>query len=224
MTKLKICGLMTERDVALVSGLGVDFLGFVSGYPQKTPWELEEAQAKKLIQAAPRGAACFLVTGGAPQAVIARARALQPSVLQLQYQETIEETDEIARALLPYGIRTVKALPVRPDGTSELEGYPNLKDAMEALAQTGVWAVLLDTRSPSAPDKSRTLHLAAYQRAMEAARLPVMVAGGITADNAGLIAKKLRPFALDVLSGSEQRPGEKDEDRIKALLHAMREK
>jgi phosphoribosylanthranilate isomerase len=51
--------------------------------------------------------------------------------------------------------------------------------------------------------------------------LPVILAGGITAENAGLAAATVRPAALDVATGAEISPGIKDFDKVAALLAAL---
>ena len=48
--KVKICGLKNENDVRLCMRLGIDILGFVTGYPLPVPWNLTQAEASALIK------------------------------------------------------------------------------------------------------------------------------------------------------------------------------
>jgi phosphoribosylanthranilate isomerase len=54
-----------------------------------------------------------------------------------------------------------------------------------------------------------------------AARRPVILAGGLHAGNVGAAVDAVRPYAVDVSSGVEARPGVKDPDRMRALFRAI---
>ena len=51
-------------------------------------------------------------------------------------------------------------------------------------------------------------------------QLPIILAGGITPDNAATAIAAVHPAALDVASGAEESPGVKDFDKVEALLAA----
>ena len=52
--------------------------------------------------------------------------------------------------------------------------------------------------------------------------LPLILAGGLTPENVGDAVRRLRPFAVDVASGVESRPGVKDFDRMRRFVDAVR--
>ena len=52
--------------------------------------------------------------------------------------------------------------------------------------------------------------------------LPLILAGGLTPENVGAAVKRVRPFAVDVASGVESRPGIKDFDRMRRFALAVR--
>jgi phosphoribosylanthranilate isomerase len=52
--------------------------------------------------------------------------------------------------------------------------------------------------------------------------IPIILAGGITPENAALAAGTVRPAAIDVASGAEVSPGIKDFDKVSALLAALK--
>jgi phosphoribosylanthranilate isomerase len=49
----------------------------------------------------------------------------------------------------------------------------------------------------------------------------VILAGGLTPENVGEAIRKVQPFAIDVNSGVELRPGLKDYDKLRALLEQV---
>jgi phosphoribosylanthranilate isomerase len=53
--------------------------------------------------------------------------------------------------------------------------------------------------------------------------VPVVVAGGLTAENVGDAIRVLKPFGVDVVSGVEARPGKKDPEKVRAFVRAVRE-
>ena len=56
-----------------------------------------------------------------------------------------------------------------------------------------------------------------------AARRRIVLAGGLTPDNAAEAIRRVRPFGIDVSSGVESAPGVKDHGRIRALFEALHE-
>jgi shikimate dehydrogenase len=48
MTRVKICGIMNEKDIEICAGAGVLVLGFVVDYPVPVPWNLTPERAREL--------------------------------------------------------------------------------------------------------------------------------------------------------------------------------
>ena len=69
-----------------------------------------------------------------------------------------------------------------------------------------------------------SLYDSGYARdAVWGARVPVILAGGLTPENVGEAIRSVRPYAVDVASGVELRPGIKDPVRVTAFIGAARE-
>ena len=51
--------------------------------------------------------------------------------------------------------------------------------------------------------------------------MPIILSGGLTADNVGAAMAATHPFAVDVASGTEAVPGRKDPARLEAFVGAV---
>ena len=60
------------------------------------------------------------------------------------------------------------------------------------------------------------------QEAVKKSGVPVILAGGLTAENVGDAIRRIHPYAVDVASGVEQLPGIKDKEKVKAFIAACR--
>nr|MDD6335633.1 hypothetical protein [bacterium] len=64
-------------------------------------------------------------------------------------------------------------------------------------------------------------NLSLYEAICRATPLPVLLAGGITPENAAAIQHAAHPFGMDILTGIESGHGIKDAAKIQALMHAL---
>jgi len=209
-TQVKICGLKTELAMDAALAGGADYVGLVFFPP--SPRNVSAAMAKVLAARA-RGRAKIVALMVDPDdalvaAVIASA---DPDLLQLHGEEPPERVAEIRRR---WGKPVMKAIKVE---TAE--------DAETALGYRGIAdLILFDARAPQdstrpggngAPFDWRTLHGIKDQ-------IRYMLSGGLTPDN---IAEAIRVTAADIVdvsSGVEARPGEKDPELIRRFLRAAK--
>jgi len=66
----------------------------------------------------------------------------------------------------------------------------------------------------------RTFDRSYARDAVRTSRIPVILAGGLTPENAGAAIREVRPYAVDVASGVEISPGIKDHKKIEAFIAA----
>ncbi len=220
---VKICGMTSVEDILMCSQLGAHALGLVVEYPLPVPWNLTAEQAQALRQAIPANVTACMVSGGKPEEIIARAKQVRPQMVQLHFEETLEETAYIAKALAAENIGVIKALRVGPEGQLLFE-VTDPVEAARMTAQTGVAALLVDSGTASLPGGSGlVVDQAIYRAIAGASSLPVVLAGGLTAQNLReIIPADLPPSAVDVLSGVEVRPGQKDREKVSAFLHGAK--
>ncbi len=221
--KVKICGLTNEEDVKMCRKLGVDILGFVTEYPLPVPWNLSCDETRALLRLVQLPHLSCLVTGGSPDKVIQLAADLRPSLVQLHYQETLEETRIIAAALRELNIGVIKTVPPLLSDRILQFGTADLETIVEKLCSTSVYGLLADTRSPAnASEHSTALDLGFCSQIISRSSKPVIIAGGINAENVcGLVTRTKTGF-IDVMTGVERNPGKKDEAKLCQLLASVR--
>ncbi|MFA8439858.1 phosphoribosylanthranilate isomerase [Pueribacillus sp. YX66] len=218
MIRVKVCGLMNENDLTHCVQAGVHTLGFVVEFPVSVPWNLTRNQAKELIQAVPPFVNTCIVTGGAVEKVVSLAKKTRPNVVQLHYEETLEDVTTIARELREIGIKTIKALRIDSEGKCKFD-IDDPTEAAQALSKSGVSAILVDSYTESMPGGTGVMvDLTTFQTIQQSSALPVILAGGLNPDNVQSIVRDVNPFAVDVLTGVEAKHGEKDASKIKAFM------
>jgi len=218
LIRVKICGLMNRQDINLCVRAGVHMLGFVVDYPIPVPWNLTPAKARELIEKVPPFVGTCIVTGGSCEKVLTLVNKTCPNVVQLHHQETLDEVKEIARQLKIQGIKTIKALRIDSNGNCDFE-ISDPAMAARALAKTGIAAILVDSYTNSMPGGTGvTVDLATFRTIQQESSLPAILAGGLNSTNILPVIQKIHPFAVDVLTGVENRPGEKDPEKIERFM------
>ncbi len=207
---IKICGLKTPEalDVALESG--ADMVGFV--FFGKSPRNLALATARVLGQQAKGRAAKVALTVNANDHTLhAIVDALKPDMLQLHGTEPVER---VAVVRSRFGLPVMKALPIatRAD-LSPIREYAKVADCLlfDARPSPG------DTR-PGGLGKTFDWTLLAGLNT----DVPFMLSGGLDPNNVADAIRITRAPGVDVSSGVERAPGEKDHDKIRAFVRAAR--
>ncbi|MBT3374865.1 MAG: phosphoribosylanthranilate isomerase [Lentisphaerae bacterium] len=223
MTRVKICGLMNPSDVAMAVGAGADALGFVTEYPIPVPWNLDQDVSRHLIAQAPPFVTTTAVVGGSVANMVAIARHVRPDVLQLHGDETVDEVREVCAALVPDGIKVIKALRIDIDTGLAQFSDPDPVGAASALATAGIAALVIDSKTSTRPAGTGVpLDRDLVLRVAETLAIPFILAGGLNPANVGDAVEQVRPFAVDVISGIEERAGVKDACLMNAFVAAVR--
>jgi len=201
--RVKICGVTNWSDAALVVDLGADALGF-NFYPP-SPRSVSPAAAWEIIRRLPPMVSAVGVFVNWPADVVAAlARSLQLSAVQLHGDEPPEQARELAGAF-----RVIKAFAVKPGfRVATLRKY------------RAASAFLLDGfRGGLYGGTGRTADWRVARQASRVGR--IILAGGITPGNVAQAIAEARPFAVDVASGVESRPGKKNPAALRALMREV---
>jgi len=205
MVRVKICGITNWPDARLAVDLGAQMLGF--NFHPASPRVLSPAAAWNIIRRLPT---CVVPVGifvnWAPEVVDLLSRAIRLKAVQLQGDESVADARALSR-----NHKVIKAFRVSPKfRLAALGRYPF------------AWANLLDGHLPGLyGGTGRTVDWDVALRAKKYGR--VVLAGGLRAENVKHAILAARPFAVDVCSGTESRPGKKDPARMRAFFDAVRE-
>lgn len=216
--RVKICGLTTLEDAVFAADAGADYLGFILWPGSKRAVAAETVT--RIVTALRNRPDCPLLVGVFVNEEPARAADLLEScgldLAQLSGEEPPAHVGDPASPL--YG-RAYKAL--RPsslaEAEAELEWYAAPKPAADGPA------LLLDSYHPVLRGGTGETGDWAVAAAVAAQVPHLMLAGGLTPDNVGEAVRRVRPFAVDVASGVEAAPGQKEEAKVRAFIHNAKE-
>jgi phosphoribosylanthranilate isomerase len=192
---IKICGMTSAAAVATALEQGVDALGFVFAPSVR---ELDPARAAALAAPARGRVACVAVTLHPTQTHLdAILSGFRPDVLQT-------DQADLAHLRLPAALAL---LPVLRAGAADVDALPG------ALPPR----ILFE-----GPRSGAGVSTDWRQAAQLARRTQLVLAGGLAAANVGAAIAAVRPYGVDVSSGVEAAPGQKDPQRIVEFVQAAR--
>jgi len=209
---VKICGLKTPEALDTALAAGADMVGFVFFAP--SPRHIGPDAARALGERVKGRAKKVALSVDATDAELAAVvEALKPDLLQLHGQETPER---VVAVRTRFGLPVMKALPV--------ESRADLSP-IHLYAKVADW-LLFDGRAPREATRPGGLGKPFDWRLLENLNpnpgVPFMLSGGLDAGNVSEALRITRAGAVDVSSGVERAPGEKDLDKIRAFVHAAR--
>lgn len=202
---LKICGVTTPGDAEQLVDLGVDALG-VNFWPPSKRY-LGPENAIWLGGLAGRILRVGVFVNQAPELPLRLLREGLLDVVQLHGDETPEDTMTYQENSVPFfkgiGVKTIADLNRAADfGANAILLDAHAPGVYGGTGETFDWNAALDfkSRHPS---------------------IPLILAGGITPQNAAQATATVLPAALDVASGAELSPGIKDFAKVSSLLAAL---
>jgi phosphoribosylanthranilate isomerase len=206
--KVKICGVRTPAIVNTAAEAGADYVGLVLFANSPRYVEVEEARVLAAIGKGKVGPVAVLVDpdDALIDQVVERVR---PDLLQLHGSETPERVAAIrARA----GIPVMKALAV--------EGPADLAAASDYVASAD--HILFDAKASPGAVLTGGNGVAFDWRALEGFAAPFALSGGLTPDTVGEAVRLTGASLVDVSSGVERFPGEKDAELVRNFIRAAK--
>lgn len=197
--RVKICGLNSPQDVAAAAAAGAAYVGFV--FFPKSPRNISIAQATQLALEAPVGLCKVALTVNADDAMLdALTDAVPLDMLQLHGSESPERVAEVKAR---YGLPVMKAI-----GVADAADLPQI-DLYSQVADQ----LLIDAKPPKNADLPGGNGLAFDWRLLAGRKYwqrPWMLAGGLTPESVAEAVRMTGARQVDVSSGVEAAPGQKD--------------
>ena len=207
MTKVKICGLSTVETLRAALDAGADMVGLV--FFAKSPRNVSLEQAAALAtQARGRAKIVALVVDADDALLKSIVNAVRPDYLQAHGNETPERVAEITKL---FGTPVIKAIKVKEAADVALAKANN--DAAELI--------LFDAKAPEdlLPGGNG---LSFDWNLLKGKDGQFMLSGGLTPDNVAQAIRLTCAPIVDVSSGVEQLPGQKDVALIRKFIEAAK--
>lgn len=211
----------TVLDEAIAAAeIGVDHIGFVAGKYNLVPGELSFREARAIRDALPSKTKAVALTMATDVTEILRmAEAVQPYILHISSDvEDVPETAmEALKKALPSSVQLMKALPVVGEETFHLaQRFAPFSDLL-----------LLDSKVVDMPGVGATGHVHDWsisRQIVERFDIPVILAGGLSANNVVESIHAVRPWGVDSNTHTNVTgdPVNKDMARIAAFVAAVR--
>ena len=197
---VKICGITNLEDALIAADMGADMLGFI--FAKGSPRTISAYEAGKII--------------GKLLPVITPVGVFVDSSLE-EVQSIIEQSgikcaqfhgNESPSDCESASVPVIKAFKVNQDFRAEI------------LSEYSVEAYLLDTYlNGTAGGTGKTFDWNIAVKAKAYGR--IILAGGLTPENAADAIMKVQPYGIDISSGVESAPGKKDREKLRRLFKAI---
>jgi len=200
-TRVKFCGITRPEDALAAAQVGADAIGLVFYAP--SPRAVSVEAARQVVAVLPPFVSVVgLFVNAAEQTVSDVLKQVRIDVLQFHGDEPVADCQRYER---PF----IKACRV---------GEHTDIDAV-AREYASAAALLLDTYDAAAPGGTgRTFN---WDKIPARLPLPVILAGGLNADNVAVAIRQVRPYAVDVSGGIEAAKGVKDAQRMNRFMDAV---
>ncbi|MBN2010758.1 phosphoribosylanthranilate isomerase [candidate division KSB1 bacterium] len=198
---IKICGITHIDDARLAVELGANALGFIFAPSKRQVTAKHAADIISMLPAQVEKVGVFV--DESRERIIEIAETAGLSCLQLHGSESRYLCTELGKQY-----KVLKSVKIDPSGT--------------VLSPTDfpVWKLLLDTHLPKlAGGTGMTFP---WERLQEFDTENVIVAGGLSPDNISALINNYQPFGVDVNSGVESSPGQKDPAKLIELFRIIR--
>lgn len=217
---IQIYTMQTPDEARAVAGLGVDHVG-ITPSALGLPGEVDLPTARAIADAV-RGLATIVALSVDEDldAIEAMVRAVQPDILHLcgEFGTVSPPAIRVLRERLP-GVKIMQAIPVGgPESITDALAYQDVADYL-----------ILDTKDAAITGigASGQTHDWSISRAIvEAVRIPVILAGGLSPENVAKAIRAVRPWGVDSLTHTNAPlPGggfRKDLERVREFVRAAR--
>jgi len=213
MTIIKICGIKTLKDALAAINSGADYLGF-NFYPKSVRF-IEKSVCAEITSVLKREHPQIKLVGVFVNSSIEEIK----DILQTCHLDLAQlHGDETPEMLSAFNGKAFKA--IRLSAESSVDESVLFRESVKESVYKP--AMLIDAAVKGVYGGSGVT--ADWTAAAELAKkYPLLLAGGLTPENVADAVRQVRPWGVDVASGVESAPGEKDAGKMKAFVQAVRE-
>lgn len=202
-TRIKVCGITTPEIAAVAVDAGADAIGFV--FVENTPRFIDPDDATEIMFALPPMVSAVGVIRDLDVDQFCELEQRCPTqLMQLHGKEPVDIVKQCGPAVIKafkFEEATIASQLERWNAVDEVDAV--LIDGSEGgTGEAFDWSALVE-------------HLDGFEK-------PIILAGGLDADNVADAIQTIRPYAVDVSSGVESAPGVKDPEKIIAFCAAVR--
>ena len=213
MFQIKICGITNPLDAAAVCDAGVDAVG-LNFYPRSRRG-IDLDQAREIVAVLdPRVQRVGLFVNESPDIIRRACDQLELDLVQLHGDE---EPECLAKLR---DLPVMRALRCGPQGMAEVAEYLDRCRQLDALPQVLLLDAYLAGSYGGTGKTADWPHIAEHRHAV--GEIPLVLAGGLTAENVAEAIEMVRPDGVDTSSGVESEPGRKEPARVIAFVRAAR--
>jgi phosphoribosylanthranilate isomerase len=202
VTIVKICGIKTLNDARAAIEAGADYLGF--NFYAKSVRLVGKETCSQITSVLKEEHPGVKLVGVFVNSSVDEIKAMMDACSLDLAQLHGDETPQMLNALNGKAFKAFRGVPVEINGFGRDESPAILVDAAVkgSYGGTGVTA-----------DWSAAAELAQ--------RYPLLLAGGLTPENVADAVRQVNPWGVDVASGVESGPGEKDPGKMKAFVQTV---
>ena len=202
MTKIKICGIKTLNDARAAIEAGADYLGFNS-YPRSVRF-IDKNTCAEITSVLKKEYPHIRLVGVFVNSPVKEVKDILNACSLELAQFHGDETSEMLKALDGKAFKAFRGMPENINGFARQDAPAFLLDASVKGLYGGIGVT------------------ADWGGAAELAKkYPLLLAGGLTAENVAEAVRRVKPWGVDVASGVESAPGEKDASKMKAFVRAV---
>lgn len=201
--RVKVCGITNERDARAAIEAGADALGFIA-YKKSPRYVNYESIANWLEKLPPFVTRVGVVVNETVDQLCDWQKKIPMDAWQFHGEESADFIAQIK------GIKKIKAFSMsREFSHAQVRDYE-------------VNAFLLDTPSESYGGSGKTFDWELATKFRDRVETPIILSGGLSAENVGRAIEEVQPYAVDVNSGVESEPGKKDIAKLREFLRICR--
>jgi len=205
MAKVKICGNTRIEDVRLAASLGADYLGLIFTESKR---KVSQEVARSIVQTLPNFKNFVAVFSNQTKEKV--EEVVQPLGIRI-IQFHGEETARYCHSFMEKGYEVIKTFRIKD------------RMSLKRIDEYNVGAFLFDTYSHERKGGTGTPFDWELIEDRPYVHEKLFLAGGLNVQNLRKAIQRVRPFAVDVASGVERNPGEKDAKLLEEFIRIAKE-